>query len=261
MNQPESRKPNILRVPRRQFLKLVTFGTATSVLGGTLWQREVLAYCDPLPGQEDAVFKVRISDYPALLQDWGSVRIGINPVRPDVEPFPDGSFYPLLINRDDAGNFYVLDCECRHASCVVPTFDASEFGVRCPCHGSFYGVDGAVINGPATSPLHTYPFEFDGNDVLTIHIPCWGFDVKALVLSGGPNSRIRLDFATNPNVTYEVIFRERLNTPWTTASFATTPAGPADQTSLVTFGGDVSVYLDRSTATGFYAVGMKLSEV
>jgi hypothetical protein len=45
------------------------------------------------------------------------------------------------------------------------------------------------------------------------------------------------------------------------ASFATTPTGPANQTSLPTFAGDVSVYLDRTTATGFYAVGIKLSEV
>ena len=59
-------------------MKLLTFGTATSVIAGKLWRREVLAFCDPLPGQQDAVFKVRVSDYPALLQDlapytWASI--------------------------------------------------------------------------------------------------------------------------------------------------------------------------------------------
>ena len=37
--------------------------------------------------------------------------------------------------------------------------------------------------------------------------------------------------------------------------------GHANQTDLTTFGGDAALYLDRTTATGFYAVGMKLSEV
>jgi Rieske Fe-S protein len=250
-----------MNIPHRRFVKLLTFGTATSVIAGKLWQREVPAFCEPLPGQKDAVFKVRISDYPALLQDWGSVRIGINPVRPDVEPFPDGPFYPFLINRDDAGNFYVLDCECRHASCVVPTFDTNNLSIDCPCHGSRYGVDGAVINGPAQFPLHAYQFEYDGSDLLTIHVPCWGFETKLGVASAGPSARIKLEFPMQGQVTYEVVFSTSPQGPWSVASFATTPTGPANQTSINTFGGDATLYLDRTTATGFYAVGMKLTEV
>ena len=250
-----------MNIPRRQFVKLLTFGTATSVIAGKLWQREVLAFCDPLPEQKDAVFKVRVSDYPALLQDWGSVRLGINPVLPDAEPFPDGAFYPFLINRDDAGNFYVLDCECRHASCVVPVFDTGEMSIHCPCHGSRYWVDGEVINGPAQFLLHAYPFEFDGNDLLTIHVPCWGFATKLAIPSGGPTARIKLEFPMQPQVTYEVLFSTSPRGPWSVASFATTPTAAANQTSINTFGGDATLYLDRTTTTGFYAVGMKLNEV
>jgi len=143
-----------MKIERRRFVKMLTFGTATSVISGKLWQREALAFCVPSPGQENAVLRIRVSDFPALQQDFGSVRLGINPVLPDVEPFPDGNFWPFLINRDDAGHFYVLDCECRHASCVVPTFDASELAIRCPCHGSLYGIDGTVLGGPATQALH-----------------------------------------------------------------------------------------------------------
>jgi Rieske Fe-S protein len=245
---------------RRKFIKIVTFGTATSFVSGKLWQREVLAYCEPIPDQPQGVFKVRVSDYPALLQSWGSVRIGVNPVT-DGDPFPDGDFYPILINRDDAGTFYVLDCECRHQSCVVPPFNLAESGIHCQCHGSLYWIDGSVLNGPAASPLGAYTFEFDGNDTLTIHIPCWAFQVSASVLPGGANSRIRIDFYANTNVTYEVSFRQQLADAWTRASFATTPAGPANQTSLTTSGQNVSVYVDRSGASGFYAVGMKLAQV
>jgi nitrite reductase/ring-hydroxylating ferredoxin subunit len=250
-----------MNIPRRRFLKFVTFGTATSVVSGKLWQRELLAYCEPPVGQivKEGIFKIRISEYPALTENFGSVRLGLNPVA--IGDYPDGTFYPFLINRDDFGNFHVLDCECRHESCVVPTFDPVELGIRCACHGSFYGIDGEVLGGPATQALHRYPFEFDGNDTLTIRVPCWGFEVKAAVLPGGPNARIRLDFDTFQNSTYEVSFREHLSSPWTVAHFATSPTGPANQTSLTTFAGQASVYLDRPTATGYYAVGLKLSEV
>lgn len=255
-----------MQIPRRRFIKFITFGTATSVVAGKLWQRDVLAYCVPAPNDpvKDGVFQVRISDYPALSQDFGSVRLGINPMNHD--DYPNGSFHPFLINRDDMGNFYVLDCECRHQGCSVGTFDKSDpdpifWKIRCPCHGSEYGIDGSINVGPSTEPLYNYPFEFDGNDTLTIQIPCWGFDVKAAVLPGGPNSRIRLDFNAFHNATYEVKFREHLTGPWTPASFATTPAGPANQTSVTTFAGDTSLYLDRTTATGFYALAVKLTEV
>jgi Rieske Fe-S protein len=245
---------------RRKFLKFVTFGTATSMVSGKLWQREVLAYCELIPDQPQGVFKVRVSDYPALLQSWGSVRIGVNPVTGG-DPFPDGDFYPILINRDDAGKFYVLDCECRHQSCVVPPFNLADGGIHCQCHGSLYWVDGSVLNGPAATALGAYQFEYDGNDILTIHIQCWAFQVSASVLPGGANSRIQIDFYGNTNVTYEVSFRERLEQPWTTVAFATTPSGPANQTSLTAAGQDVSVFVDRLKPSGYYAVGMTLSQV
>ncbi len=246
--------------PRRKFIKWVTFGAATSIVSGKLWRRELLAYCEPIPDQPQGVFKIRLSDYPALLQSWGSVRIGVNPITGG-DPFPDGDFYPILINRDDAGNFYVLDCECRHQSCVVPPFNLSDGGIHCQCHGSLYWIDGSVLNGPAASPLGAYQFEFDGNNTLTIHIPCWAFQVSASVLPGGSNSRIEIDFYANTNVTYEVSFRQRLENPWTRANFALTPNGPATQTSLITSGQNASVYVDRAGPGGYYAVGMQLAQL
>ncbi len=255
---PYQRK--LMRTERRQFLKMLTFGTVTSMVSGKLWQREVLAFCSPT-SQKEAVFQVRVSDFPALQEDFGSIRLGINPVFPDQEPFPDGNFWPFLINRDDLGNFYILDCECRHQSCVVPTYDPGIPGIQCPCHGSLYDIDGALLGGPANQPLHSYPFEFDGVDTLSIRIPCWGFETKLAVLPGGPNPRARLDFETFPQVTYEVSFHEHADDPWSLVSFATAPDGTTDQTSVVGTGGSLSIYLDRTTPTGFYAIDMELAEV
>lgn len=249
-----------MQLPRRTFLKYVTFGTATSVVAGKLWQREVLAYCENLPGQQNAVLKVKISEYPALLSDFGSVRLGINPVNSS-DPIDDGRFYPFIITRDGFGNFYVLDAECRHARCVLPAYDSLEFKIVCECHGSWYDVDGSVLQGPALQPLHRYQATFDGVDTLTIQVPCWGFKTQATVLPGGPTTRLRLDFDAIKEVTYEVSFSQSPNGPWSPASFAITPSGAANLIELTpTASGPVSVYLDRTTATGFYAVGMKLVE-
>ena len=227
-----------------------------------------MAFCNPQPGQKEAVFKIKLSDYPALLESWGSVRVGINEIGSDEYPV-GGGIYPIIINRDDQGNFYVLDSECRHASCTVPVFAADSSDpangvgrITCPCHGSAYAIDGSLINGPAEHPLHTLPFEFDGDDTLTIRNLCWGVALNVAVMPVSSNSRIRLDFNTGANVFYEVNFRERLQDPWTPVNFATDPEGPADESSISSYFGDpVSVYVDRTTPTGFYAVSAQISEV
>ncbi len=93
-----------MKFHRRRFIKFVTFGTATSVVAGKLWQRELLAYCENSPGQSDAVFKLRVSDYPALQFDYGSVRLGINPIISE-EEIGGGRFYPIIINRVSTNSF------------------------------------------------------------------------------------------------------------------------------------------------------------
>jgi|SRR5215469_3557333 len=89
--------------PPAQVSEVGDFRDCASIIGGKLWQQDLLAYCAPLAGQPDGVLKVRVSDYPALGQAYGSVRLGLNPV----STFPDGDFYPILINRDASNNFYV----------------------------------------------------------------------------------------------------------------------------------------------------------
>ena len=69
-----------MSIPRRRFIKFLTFGTATSVVAGKLLHQNLMAYCNPQPGQKAAIFKIKLSDYPALLESWGSVRVGINEV-------------------------------------------------------------------------------------------------------------------------------------------------------------------------------------
>jgi glycine/D-amino acid oxidase-like deaminating enzyme/nitrite reductase/ring-hydroxylating ferredoxin subunit len=54
--------------------------------------------------------------------------------------------------RDDGGILHGVSLRCTHLGCLV-NFNAAERSWDCPCHGSRFDVDGAVLEGPATRPL------------------------------------------------------------------------------------------------------------
>jgi Rieske Fe-S protein len=244
------------QIPRRRFVKGLFLGTAFSSILGKSWSSVYAATFSPT--SEVATFRISVSDYPALLEEIGSVRLGVSRVGPD--GFPASRYYPVIINRD-VNNFYVLDSVCKHASCVVGTFDTADFGMRCPCHGSVYDIRGDVLEGPANDALTPLDFTFDGINSLTVSVPDMGFSVKAFVPEPQSTARLRLQFIAEGGVWYEVRFREKLSDPWQRALFSRTPAGPADEELLLGDGDLNTLYLDRTTPTGFYAASMFLNEV
>jgi glycine/D-amino acid oxidase-like deaminating enzyme/nitrite reductase/ring-hydroxylating ferredoxin subunit len=54
--------------------------------------------------------------------------------------------------RDDSGILHVVSGVCSHLGCAVG-FNDVEKTWECPCHGSRFTADGAVLQGPATRPL------------------------------------------------------------------------------------------------------------
>jgi glycine/D-amino acid oxidase-like deaminating enzyme/nitrite reductase/ring-hydroxylating ferredoxin subunit len=56
------------------------------------------------------------------------------------------------VYRDEQGQVTVLDPVCTHMACLVD-FNTAEKSWDCPCHGSRFGTDGTVINGPAVKGL------------------------------------------------------------------------------------------------------------
>jgi nitrite reductase/ring-hydroxylating ferredoxin subunit len=71
------------------------------------------------------------------------------------EDYPQGmTFLPeirtFLIRSGD--KFRAVSAVCTHLGCTVnPSADGKGF--HCPCHGSQFNEDGAVVGGPAPKPL------------------------------------------------------------------------------------------------------------
>jgi len=58
----------------------------------------------------------------------------------------------VALSRDEDGRQRAISARCTHLGCIVAWNDA-ERSWDCPCHGSRFGPDGEVLQGPATRPL------------------------------------------------------------------------------------------------------------
>ncbi len=72
----------------------------------------------------------------------------------------------IIIIRSTDTVYLALSKVCTHSSCTV-TYNSTSKDIPCPCHGSKFATTGAVINGPAASPLKVYSVKVNGN-ILTI---------------------------------------------------------------------------------------------
>jgi cytochrome b6-f complex iron-sulfur subunit len=71
----------------------------------------------------------------------------------------------FLVARTAQDTFSALTAVCTHQGCTVSEYQNQVY--QCPCHGSRYSTSGAVVAGPATSPLRQFATSLSGN-VLTI---------------------------------------------------------------------------------------------
>ena len=250
---------------RRDFIKTVTFATACSSLLGKAWTDLWAAEIQPLAAPTVGTLRIKLSDFPALLSESGSVRLLINPLRggPPTGPTPTGAFYPVIINRGPNDTFFALNSKCTHQSCVVDPMDSSTDRLTCPCHGSVFAIDGRRVSGPASTRLAAYTVKFDGRETLAVQIPNLGYSVVASKVpgEGTASARLRLDFRTQRNVDYEVHFRESLAQAPAPVLFSRTVDGPLDQTIFTaTTATNVSLFVERNSTTGFYRVAVRVSE-
>jgi Rieske Fe-S protein len=64
----------------------------------------------------------------------------------------------VAVYRDEAGTVHARSAVCTHLGCHVQ-WNQEERSWDCPCHGSRFDVDGAVLNGPAVKGLEEAPLD------------------------------------------------------------------------------------------------------
>lgn len=117
-------------VPRRDFLGLASiFAAASTLLFGAIGMLQLpKAAVLSSPSRK---FRVSLPDSLAAGEAF----------------MPPGRNVALF---RDAGGVYAISTVCTHLGCIVkPTAQ----GFDCPCHGSRFAPDGAVVKGPAPAPL------------------------------------------------------------------------------------------------------------
>ena len=141
---------------RRRFLALLTHGGWATAFG-------ILVY------QMGRFLGTRsLTTGPSLL-----VRAGT------LADFPPGTITYVSEARawvqNEQGTLTALDAVCPHLGCLVQkkgdvVGDAAATGFHCPCHGSEFGPDGTLEQGPAAKPLRSLNVQTTADDTVIIRI-------------------------------------------------------------------------------------------
>ncbi len=76
-----------------------------------------------------------------------------------------GGKMAALANVD--GHYFAFSDTCTHLECSLAEGTIEGEAVECPCHGSQFNVKtGAVVEGPAHTPIAVYAVRVQGNDIL-----------------------------------------------------------------------------------------------
>jgi Rieske Fe-S protein len=71
----------------------------------------------------------------------------------------------IVITQPQAGSFHAFTAVCTHQGCTVGSVSGGT--INCPCHGSKFNIaNGAVVNGPAASPLAPVSIQVQGGSIV-----------------------------------------------------------------------------------------------
>ncbi|MET8701852.1 Rieske (2Fe-2S) protein [Kitasatospora sp. NPDC004723] len=82
-------------------------------------------------------------------------------------PVGGGTVYrekKIVVTQPSEGQYKAFSAKCTHAGCIVDQVKNQK--IQCPCHGSLFGItDGAVLDGPAPTPLPEYTVAVEGGNL------------------------------------------------------------------------------------------------
>ncbi|KAA0081875.1 Rieske (2Fe-2S) protein [Mycolicibacterium sp. P9-64] len=70
----------------------------------------------------------------------------------------------IVVTQPTAGVFKGFSTVCPHAGCNVSK--VQDGNIVCPCHGSMFSLEGAVVQGPAKKPLETKAVSVQGDSIV-----------------------------------------------------------------------------------------------
>lgn len=79
-----------------------------------------------------------------------------------------GSELPIYLHRAISGDFIAVSTRCGHRGCQV---EPAATSLLCPCHGSEYTFDGAILQGPTERALQRYRVTSDVTSVYIMTSP------------------------------------------------------------------------------------------
>ena len=84
--------------------------------------------------------------YPELYKTGGALELQL-----------EGTERSIIVVRTTIDVFTAVSPVCMHQGCKV---QLKENLYKCPCHGSTYALDGALLGGPSEKPLVSYRTEY-----------------------------------------------------------------------------------------------------
>jgi Rieske Fe-S protein len=71
----------------------------------------------------------------------------------------------IVVTQPTAGVFKGFSSVCPHAGCNVSKVENGN--IVCPCHGSMFNLEGAVVQGPAKDPLTPKSVSVQGDSIVS----------------------------------------------------------------------------------------------
>ncbi len=137
-----------MSVSRRNFLNYILGGSLFGWLGAVLYP--IASYLRPPKIAEANVNSVKVGPVDNIAPNTGQIiKFGRKPV---------------ILIRDDQGEFHAFSATCTHLDCIVQYRDDTK-QIWCACHNGVYDLRGRNISGPPPRPLDEFAVNIVKNEV------------------------------------------------------------------------------------------------